>query len=102
MRGRNGAFHRYYYCRNHDPIRARCSDRRCTERSIRADVLDAFVITQVRDALLRPEVLLSGQQATTHKASSDELLAKELSGPTARSPRPKPNGAAWPISTRPV
>ncbi|MEU9057235.1 recombinase family protein [Streptomyces sp. NPDC048384] len=36
MRGRNGTFHRYYYCRNHDPIRAGGSDRRCTERNIRA------------------------------------------------------------------
>ncbi|WP_371666456.1 recombinase family protein [Streptomyces sp. NBC_00289] len=80
MRGRNGAFHRYYYCRNHDPIRAGGSDRRCTERNIRADVLDAFVIAQVRDVLLRPDVLLAGQHAIAQKASSDELLAKELSG----------------------
>ncbi|MDU9001871.1 recombinase family protein [Streptomyces mirabilis] len=80
MRGRNGSWHRYYYCRNHDPIRAGGSDRRCTERNIRADVLDAFVIAQVRDALLRPDVLLAGQHATVEKASSDELLARELVG----------------------
>ncbi|RAZ70789.1 zinc ribbon domain-containing protein [Mesorhizobium atlanticum] len=23
MRGRNGTFHYYYYCRNHDPLRAK-------------------------------------------------------------------------------
>lgn len=77
MRGRNGAWHRYY-CRNHDPIRAGGSDRRCTERNIRAEVLDAFVIAQIRDALLRPEVLLAGQHATAEKTSNDELLAAEL------------------------
>jgi len=35
MRGRNGSWHRYYYCRNHDPIRAGGADRRCPERNIR-------------------------------------------------------------------
>lgn len=56
MRGRNGTWHRYYYCRNHDPIRAGGSDHRCPERNIRADALDAFVFTEVRQALLRPDV----------------------------------------------
>ena len=58
MRGRNGAWHRYYYCRNHDPIKAGGTDRRCTERNIRSDSLDTFVFDQVRVALLRPEVNL--------------------------------------------
>jgi DNA invertase Pin-like site-specific DNA recombinase len=80
MRGRNGAWHRYYYCRNHDPIRAGGSDRRCPERNIRAEVLDTFVFAQVRDALLRPQTLLAGQHATAEKASTDELLARELAG----------------------
>ncbi|MGQ0678189.1 MAG: recombinase family protein, partial [Actinomycetota bacterium] len=56
MKGRNGQFHRYYYCRNHDPLRAGGEDRRCRERNIRADALDSFVFDQVREALLRPEV----------------------------------------------
>ena len=51
MRGRNGTWHRYYYCRNHDPIRAGGEDRRCPERNIRADALDAFVFDQIRAAL---------------------------------------------------
>jgi hypothetical protein len=32
MRDRNGTWHRYYYCRNHDPMRAGGQDRRCPER----------------------------------------------------------------------
>ena len=46
MRGRNGTFHRYYYCRNHDPLRAGGEHRRCPGRNIRADELDAFVFEQ--------------------------------------------------------
>ena len=52
MRGRNGTFHRYYYCHNHDPLRAGGEHRRCPGRNIRADELDAFVFEQVRDTLL--------------------------------------------------
>ena len=80
MRGRNGAFHRYYYCRNHDPLRAGGVDRRCPERNIRADELDEFVFEQVREALLRPEVLLAGQTTLAGRVSApdDELLAVQL------------------------
>jgi site-specific DNA recombinase len=80
MRGRNGTWHRYYYCRNHDPIRAGGSDRRCPERNIRADALDAFVFTEVRQALLRPYVLLAGERATAERAGDAELLDRELAG----------------------
>ena len=41
MRGRNGTCHRNYHCRNHDPIRAGGESRRCLERNIGADTLDA-------------------------------------------------------------
>ncbi|HCT79723.1 MAG TPA: hypothetical protein DGT23_24795, partial [Micromonosporaceae bacterium] len=80
MRGRNGTWHRYYYCHNHDPIKAGGTDRRCPERNIRADALDTFVFDQVRAALLRPDVLLAGEQAVlAHTpAPDDELLAAEL------------------------
>jgi site-specific DNA recombinase len=80
MRGRNGTWHRYYYCRNHDPIKAGGPDRRCTERNIRSDALDAFVFDQVRAALLRPDVLTAGEQALAVRtpAPDDELLAAEL------------------------
>ena len=80
MRGRNGTFHRYYYCRNHDPLRAGGEDKRCNERNIRSDDLDAFVFEQVRDALLRPEVLLAGEQAVAKRAPApdDQLLDAQL------------------------
>ena len=77
MRGRNGAFHYYYYCRNHDPLRAGGEHRRCPERNVRADELDAFVFDQVRDTMLQPDVLLVGEAAvsTRREAGSGELLA---------------------------
>jgi site-specific DNA recombinase len=80
MRGRNGTWHRYYYCRNHDPIKAGGEERRCPERNIRSDVLDTFVFDQVRAALLRPDTLLSGEHAVAARtpAPDDELLAAEL------------------------
>jgi site-specific DNA recombinase len=80
MRGRNGTWHRYYYCRNHDPLRAGGEDRRCPERNIRADALDEFVFDQIRAALTKPEMLLAGEQAiaVTTPIPDDELLAAEL------------------------
>jgi site-specific DNA recombinase len=80
MRGRDGTIHRYYYCRNHDPLRAGGQDRRCQERNIRANELDTFVFDQVCDALRRPDVLLAGEQAVAARtpAPDDELLAAQL------------------------
>jgi site-specific DNA recombinase len=80
MRGRNGTWHRYYYCHNHDPLRAGGQDRRCPERNIRADALDEFVFGQVRAALLDPALLLAGEQAIAVHAPTpdDQLLAAEL------------------------
>ena len=80
MRGRNGTWHRYYYCRNHDALRAGGQDRRCPERNIRADALDDFVFNQVRAALLDPALLLAGERAVAIHAPvpDDELLAAEL------------------------
>jgi site-specific DNA recombinase len=80
MRGRNGTFHVYYYCRNHDPLRAGGEQRRCPERNIRADALDAFVVNEVRTVLTRPELLLTGERAVAVRAPApdDELLAAQL------------------------
>ena len=79
-RGRDGAWNRYYHCRNHDPIKAGGDDRRCPERNIRSDALGDFVFDQVRAALLRPDVLTSGEQALAVRTPTpdDELLAAEL------------------------
>ena len=80
MRGRNGTWHRYYYCRNHDPLRAGGESRRCPERNIRADALDAFVFDHIRAALTHPDQLLAGEQAVTLTTPipDDELLTAEL------------------------
>jgi site-specific DNA recombinase len=80
MRGRNGTWHRYYYCHHHDPLRAGGEDRRCPERNIRADALDEFVFAQIRAALLDPALLLTGEHAVAVHAPvpDDELLAAEL------------------------
>ncbi len=80
MRGRNGTFHYYYYCRNHDPLRAGGEDRRCPERNIRADELDAFVFDQVRTTMLRPDMLLSGEAVVSAQCGpgDDKLLATQL------------------------
>jgi site-specific DNA recombinase len=80
MRGRNGTWHRYYHCRNHDPIRAGGESRRCPERNIRADALDAFVFDHIRAAITHPDQLLAGEQAVTLRAPipDDELLSAEL------------------------
>jgi site-specific DNA recombinase len=80
MRARNQVYHRYYYCPNHDPIRAGGEQRRCPERNIRADALDDFVFTQVRAVLERPDVLLAGEHALGAQGPSpaDELLTAQL------------------------
>jgi site-specific DNA recombinase len=82
MRGRNGTWHRYYYCRNHDPIQAGGQERRCPERNIRSEVLDAFVFDQVRTALLRPDTLLSGEHAVAARnAGSRRRAARRRTRP---------------------
>ena len=80
MVGRNGTFHYYYYCSNHDPLRAGGEHRRCPERNIRADELDAFVFDQLRATMLRPDMLLAGEAAvsTRGEAEGDELLATQV------------------------
>lgn len=71
---------RYYDCANHDPFRAGGPDRRCRERQIRADELDDFVFGQVRQVLLRPELLIAGEAALAGKAKipDDQLCATQL------------------------
>jgi len=71
---------RYYVCPHRDPLRAGGDDLRCREHAIRADDLDAFVFAQVREAVLRPDVLLAGEAALASRtpAPDDELLAAQL------------------------
>ncbi|MGZ6623409.1 MAG: recombinase family protein, partial [Solirubrobacteraceae bacterium] len=72
MRGRNGTWHRYYYCRGHDPLRTRAGMGRCPERNIRADELDEYVFAQVRQALLDPRQLIAAEHAVIAGAPADE------------------------------
>ena len=91
MRGRNGAWHRYYYCHNHDPLRAGSQARRCPERNIRADGLDEFVFTQIRAALLDPALLLAGEQAIAVHARPRRPAARRRTGPPGPQARSSPN-----------
>ncbi len=79
MRGRNGTFHRYYHCPNHDVLRAGADDRRCPERNIRANELDQYVFEQVRQALLDPQQLLAAERALIAGAPDpSDLVAAQL------------------------
>ena len=61
-------------------MRAGGEERRCRERHIRADILDSFVFNEVRELLLRPDVLLAGQHAVAARTPTpdDELLGSQL------------------------
>jgi len=63
-----------------DPWRAGGADRRCLERRVRADELDAFVFDQIRQLLARPDLLAAGETALAEQtpAADDELLAAQL------------------------
>ena len=80
MRGRNGTWHRYYYCRGHDVLRAHSPEGRCPERNIRADELDEYVWAQVRQVLLDPRQLIAGERAVIAGTPADEneLVAAQL------------------------
>ena len=80
MRGRNGTWHRYYYCRGHDPLRTRAGMGRCPERNIRADELDEYVFAQVRHALLDPRQLIAAEHAVIagEPANENELVAAQM------------------------
>ena len=80
MRGRNGTWHRYYYCRGHDPLRTKAGMARCPERNIRADELDEYVFAQVRQALLDPRQLIAAERAVIAgtPANENELVAAQL------------------------
>jgi len=102
MRGRNGTFHYYYYCRNHDPLNAGGEQRRCPERNIRADELDAFVFEQVRAAMLHPDVLLTGEAAVSarRETGDDDLLIAQLARFDRKIALAVPSGGALQISTK--
>ena len=67
-------------CAYHNELKAGGPDRRCRERQIRADELDDFVFDQIREAMLRPELLTAGEAALASRepVPDDELLAGQL------------------------
>ena len=104
MRGRNGTWHRYYYCRNHDPLRAGGRDRRCPERNIRADALDEFVFDQIKQALLQPDLLLWGTHRRPHCPGPRRPAARRRTRPPEPQGRRRRRGeapAGRPLPSRP-
>jgi len=77
---RTGGHNLYYRCQNHDPLLAGGPERRCTAGSVRANELDSFVFEQVREALLRPELLLAGERALVSRMPlpDDDLLQAQV------------------------
>ena len=77
---RGGGHNHYYSCPYQNELTARGPERRCRERNIRADELDAFVFDQIREAMLRPELLTAGEAAIVRREPlpDDEILAAEL------------------------
>ena len=75
-----GGHNHYYYCPYRDPLKAGGPEKRCHERQVRADELDAFVFDQVRAALLKPELLTAGETAVVSRQPlpDDELLAAQF------------------------
>ena len=80
MRGRQWHLPSYYYCHNHNPLRAGGEHRRCPEPNIRADELDTSVFEQIRNTLLCPKLLLAGEHAVSARREpvADELLQAQL------------------------
>ena len=103
MRGRNGTWHRYYYCRNHDPLRAggestplsRTQHPRRRPRHVRVRPHPR------RDHPPRPA---AGRRTSRHPDTprSPTTNSSPPNWPdwTARSTPPTPNGAASSTSTR--
>lgn len=71
---------RYYLCPHRDPWRAGGEERRCPERRVRADELDAFVFHHIRQLLAHPDLLTVAETALAGQTPlpDDELLAAQL------------------------
>jgi site-specific DNA recombinase len=67
---------RYYVCNKRRPLEAGGLERACQQPSTRAEVLDALVWDQLREALLRPQMLVKGQAALGARTQPDDELLK--------------------------
>ena len=80
MRGGDGTFHHYYYCRGHDVLRARGAIGRCPQRNLRADELDELVWAEVRRHLESPALILEAYTRLQAEAvpRSDDIIADDV------------------------
>src|SRR6266704_275947 len=71
---------RYYVCNRRRSLEAGGPDRACPQPSTRAEPLDSLVWEQLRQALLRPQVLLKGQAALSARTQQPdaELLKTQV------------------------
>ena len=103
MRGRNGTWHRYYYCRNHDPHprRRRIPPLPRTQHPRRRPRRVRVRPHPRRDHPPRPA---AGRRTSRHpdtpRSPTTNSSPPNWPGWTARSTPPTPNGAASSTSTR--
>jgi site-specific DNA recombinase len=71
---------RYYVCNRRRALEAGGLERACPQPSTRAEALDSLVWEQLRQALLRPQLLVKGQAAlgALSQQPDDELLRAQL------------------------
>jgi site-specific DNA recombinase len=71
---------RYYVCNRRRALEAGGLERACPQPSTRAEALDALVWDQLRQALLRPQILMKGEAALGARTQQpdDELLQAQL------------------------
>ena len=71
---------RYYVCNRRRALEAGGLERACPQPSTRAEALDSLVWEHLRQALLRPQILVKGQAALSARAEQpdDELLKAQL------------------------
>jgi site-specific DNA recombinase len=71
---------RYYVCNRRRSLEAGGPDRTCPQPSTRAEALDSLVWEQLRQALLRPQILVIGQAALGARTlqPDDDLLKIQL------------------------
>ena len=72
LRGPNGTFYHYYFCRGHDVLRARSAIGRCPQRNLRADQLDELVWGEVRRHLEQPALIREGYTRLRADVASPE------------------------------
>ena len=72
LRGPNGTFYHYYFCRGHDVLRARSAIGRCPQRNLRADQLDELVWGEVRHHLEQPSLIREGYTRLRADVASPE------------------------------